>query len=185
MFTETMNAEPLFAPGVKPAPTAQTRPLGALSDFIVEELPERIAVIRAHAKHHFQYALGAPFGLSGDDGQGELSNTIERMISGRRFSIPGGQHDVARLDLMMVEAGLRAVGGVCGPALGNFIMDMAQQTGQKPILSYQDLILSNPQGDMRTFTNGAIGKQEADFYRGHVMIESCLWRRYRKAASLH
>lgn len=45
---------------------------------------------------------------------------------------------------------------------------------QRPAISqltYEDIIFTNPQNDMRTFTKGTTGESEALFYRGHQIIE--------------
>lgn len=41
-------------------------------------------------------------------------------------------------------------------------------------LTYQDIILDNPLGDMRRFTGEETGLWEARFYRGHQLIENSL-----------
>ncbi len=152
----------LFTAGEKPAPKNKIRPLGILSDFVVEKFPARIAA-----------------------GDPHLAQEIENIIGDRQFTIPATQIEIARLDAIMIEAGLRMSGAKPGRKLQKLIGDLSRRTGQRPIISYQDIVLYNPPGDMRTFTGGSTAKQEMDFYIGHQMIESCLWRSHKAAAAIH
>ncbi|TAH36146.1 MAG: hypothetical protein EYC62_03345 [Alphaproteobacteria bacterium] len=184
MSTTTIDATGLFAGAVKSAPIAKIRPLGPLSDFVVEELPNRLSAIRFAQSKSAQQT--GPFGLGQQgDSTEKLAADIEGLIAGKQFHVPHAKTNLARLDLMMLEAGLRAIGTVPGAGLQTLIDDASRETGQQPILSYQDIIIDNPPGDLRTFTTGVIGKQEADFYRGHQMIESCLWLGHRFSATIH
>lgn len=177
-------ATTLFTGEVKPAPTAKIRPLGALSDFVVEQFPDRIAAIRLSQSNAGQQT--GPFGLGRkNDTPEKLAAYVEGLIVGKMFSVLSEHRHVARLDLMTLDAGLRAIGAAPGMGLQILVDDASRGTGQQPILSYQDIIIDNPPADLRTFTNGVIGKQEADFYLGHQMIESCLWHGHRASATIH
>lgn len=154
----------LFHVEPKPQSREKIRPLGALSDYVADQFSDDLNNVQ-----------GAP----------QLAQKIDRIISGCRFQVPKSELGVARLDVMMLEAGLRAHGAKCGSFLENLVRCFSNETGQKPILSYQDIILYNPPGDIRTFTDGACGKQEADFYIGHQMIESCLWRCHHTFTTIH
>ncbi len=175
----------LFQTSNKAEPTQKIRPLGALSDYVVERFPADLIRFKAFCDER----RGRPTRALGIDilqvRKDELTMGIEKLIVANPIKFQESQLGVARLDLMMLEAGLRAHGLECGLSLGFLIKCLSDKTRQQPILSYQDVILNNPPSDMRTFTNGACGKQEADFYRGHQMIESCLWRRDIAAATIH
>jgi len=161
------------------------RPLGALSDYVVEKFSADLKRVQEYISglpSPNACALGVNLAQVERDG---LTIAVERMLEQQQLRFHKSELGVARLDAMMLEAGLRAHGAKCGPHLAFLVQYLSQQTGQKPILSYQDIILHNPPGDMRTFTDGACGKQEADFYIGHQMIESCLWRRHQPFATIH
>jgi len=175
----------LFHVEPKPQPREKNRPLGPLSDYVVEEFPadlKRFQEFRDDLKGKPTRALGIDIIKVEKD---RLMIGIERLIASRPIKFHQSEFGVARLDVMMLEAGLRAHGINSGSLLMCFVQYLSNETGQKPILSYQDIILHNPPGDMRTFTDGACGKQEADFYIGHQMIESCLWRCNKSSATIH
>ena len=51
---------------------------------------------------------------------------------------------------------------------------MAGKTAEPDILTYRQIVMSNPPRDIRTFTNGTTGYIEASFYRAHQLIEGDL-----------
>lgn len=144
------SASALFAPGLKPEAKNKIRPLGALSNYVAERFAE---------------ALQQTPEVAAAEIESMAHDNEARAVSGDQFL------KVARLDVMMLEAGLRGIGKGAGPRLRGLIEFFSIGTGQPPIITYQDLILNNPAGDLRCFTTGETGKQETHFYLGHQQIE--------------
>lgn len=134
------------------------RPLGKLSDFVIEELPK----------------------LLQDQGLEKEFLRRERILLGNpdRFlrkleSLNQEELAVARLDILMLEAALRFIG--CNSVtMTKIVNGLERITNRPPILTYEDIVLSNPVLDIRVFTTGKVGRHEADFYIGHNVIEQKL-----------
>jgi len=131
--------------------TNKVRPLGAFSDFVVDELP---AVLK-NTPH--QLPAGCLKLLHPDMGRWEISE---------RF----GEKDrlVAALDLKIAELAI-VHSQLPVPQLLCRLVE-AYSTGL-PMLLYEEIILANPVSDMRTFTCGGVGKTEAMFYYYHAVCE--------------
>lgn len=139
------------------------RPLGRFSDSVVTEMPlalERASVGRA---------------LVGEDGSA-LGVYVAHMesLAGDLIEAPlplegTPEFAVARLDVMMGYAGVAHSGERIGENVSELVRRFA--LGGAPVLTYADVVLSNPFDDPRTFTVGEVGKDEADFYRIHRDIE--------------
>ena len=147
------------------------RPLGEMSDFIVEQMPARLAEIR---------------GGTGDINS--LAHEAESMIADlSQTTLDQNLFDVqalAAFDMKLMEAGIVQSGGMPPENLVTTVNAFANATDQLPTVTYEDLVLINPPQDRRTFTNGRAGQSEADFYEGHRIIESYMdevLRRFRWA----
>jgi hypothetical protein len=134
------------------------RPLGIVSDYIVEQMPKDLAAVRRGEKHPL--SLLPDYGLMPDVLEPALHDPTQR--------------DLAGLDLKMLEAAIVHSNGIPPLALTEAVDRFAAQNDQPAVLTYEELILLNPDGDMRTFTDGKIGASETDFYRGHRYIEAHL-----------
>lgn len=137
------------------------RPLGALSNFVVEEMPSMLAGVRA--------------------GELDISLVSNRARSLLR-DLPAGvltrevKNDLARLDLKMLEVGIVHSGGIVPIVLMQVVDRFSQAAGVPSGILYEEVILINPVSDRRTFTTGDPGKSEADFYERHRRIEGHLDR---------
>ncbi len=120
------------------------RPLGALSDFVVTELPE----------------------ASGSD----CCRAVEAYQNDPVLS--GESRTLAALDATMLEAKIVASGEAV-PAGLTALVDQLTLPGV-PGLTYEGLVLVNPLHDLRRFTCGTIGVTEALFYNQHRLIEIAL-----------
>ncbi|MBI4030641.1 MAG: hypothetical protein HY370_03100 [Proteobacteria bacterium] len=135
------------------------RPLGAFSDYVVETLPARL-----------------------EDGDGEA------MRRGIYPLIPEGLtqnfNKIALLDLKMVFTACGRMAVRCGTGKEEFLnhpvhrklMEAIRQVSPSTpyIITYDDIVINNPESDPRVFTTGRVGYSEKQFYRGHRIIEGHL-----------
>lgn len=141
------------------------RPLGRISDYVVEMFPIRLEEIR---------------GLNGNQLVLEraLKKLNEEVLSLLGVPIPQGMNDasldLALLDLKMLENGILSAGGLVPFALTELVDMFSGVTGQIPGIVYEELILINPKHDRRTYTTGLVGHSEADFYEVHRIIEGIM-----------
>ena len=86
-------------------------------------------------------------------------------------------NDLAMLDakMMYVIASKQGLNEVAND-FRDVILDGLKFMQRPPIaqLTYEDIILTNPKSDMRTFTDGTVGDSEAAFYRGNQALEGNL-----------
>lgn len=133
------------------------RPLGVISDFVVEEFPG-LLVQPSSRLVEVCATLVADFPLA----------SIEALSSESRA--------IARLDLKLLETGIVNSGVrphlVPPPRLVELVDAISD--GELAGLTYEDLILSNPSDDPRTFSGGEAKESEAWFYREHLEIENHL-----------
>ncbi len=130
------------------------RPLGTISDFVVDELPSYL-----------------------ESRASELAPVIESLINGlddvKIFSaLIGGESDIALLDIKMLEAAL-VHSDISVPANLSELIDRLCQV-EIPGLTYEEIVLANPVEDMRCFTSGGTGETERKFYKYHQEIEIAL-----------
>ena len=125
------------------------RPLGIVSDFVVERLPREL-------------------GSSG------FSATVTTLLRNAPIECRMAFHDkesrgIASLDLKMIEAALVHTGAEIPFSLA-LLVDTFSISSIRA-LTYEEIVLVNPHDDMRTFTGGDIGETEAAFYNMHRTIE--------------
>lgn len=79
---------------------------------------------------------------------------------------------VAHLDIMMMPQALQALGREI-PMEVYALRDelLAKEPNAVPMLTYEDIVLQNPQDDPRVFSRGDIGSSELFFYDIHREIE--------------
>ncbi|OHA07350.1 MAG: hypothetical protein A3B34_02750 [Candidatus Sungbacteria bacterium RIFCSPLOWO2_01_FULL_54_21] len=134
------------------------RPLGSVSDFVVDEFPLLLANVRQNR-------------MTPDD----LAQRCEDKLGA--VSVPyllehfRGHHDIALLDMLFMESGIVHSGGNPGTLLQSMVDRSAQSLGRIPAMTYEDLIFANPKGDMRVFCEGTIGVSEKKFYRNQMRAE--------------
>jgi hypothetical protein len=138
------------------------RPLGALSTFVVEELPQRLSDIRngTSVGRLQREAL-----LLATDAQRNIQAVLNGDLAYR---------DLAALDAKMLESAIIHSGGTIPNGLSGMVDILSSASGNLPALTYEDVILVNPIKDRRTFTAGPVGHSEADFYEGHRQIEQIM-----------
>jgi len=136
------------------------RPLGDVSDFVVEQLPNRLEDIRD----------GYDVQLLVDEIEEKLSlmSLDEKRIL---FGSEDKKFDIAQLDLWMLHNAVLNSNGKLGKVLKD-LTHISSTTSHRPkSLIYSDVVMSNPIGDMRTFTSGTVGYSEALFYLKTRQIE--------------
>lgn len=140
------------------------RPADSLSNFVVEELPNLLNKVRAGQEDISVVAWRA-----------EALATAQ-LLRVEHFARQGEVQKllVARLDILMLEAAILKSGGVAGPTLSRLVDKLAGITNRPAGLTYEDVVINNPEQDIRTFSNGLMGNSEADFYNGHRYIEESL-----------
>jgi hypothetical protein len=136
------------------------RPLGEVSDFVVEQMPARLAEIRAgrgdiNSLVHDIELIVAELGQT----------TLDQTLADEQAQ------ELAALDMKLMEAGIVHSDGIPPENLVTIVNAFANATDQLPSVTYEDLILINPSQDKRTFTCGRAGQSEADFYEAHRIIE--------------
>ncbi len=128
------------------------RPFGKLSDFVCQDLPT--------SKHDLINALTL------------LPSRVDK-----KTLLPV-QRDIALLDLKMlfVTASRHQSHDHIRDRFAQEIEEMNEIMGRPAVtqMTYQEIILDNPKGDLRVFTSGSIGDAEMRFYRGHQLIEDTL-----------
>lgn len=123
------------------------RPLGQLSNFVVEDLPDLIA------NKDLQSIFSASEGLA---------HELDEIPNDR----------TAHLDLMFLATAIETLGGRTGVVLESIISKNFGATAAPMNLTYEDLIIGMPHDtDPRTFHPGEIGETERYFYRLHRSIE--------------
>lgn len=135
------------------------RPL-AISDFVVEVLPERLEEVRAGT-------------LSINDLSADIGNRLQDAdIGAISYFVTGKEREIALLDLLILQSALGNSGGEVPQKLTDIIGHLAEREGRIPALTYEDVILVNPlDADPRTFTTGKVRETEMQFYRAHRTIE--------------
>ena len=142
---------------------SRVRPLEAVSDFVIEAFPEMLEL--------------SPHVLV-EQSKKLLASLSQEVVSRTTSS---GWPSVASLDVKMFEAGIVHSGLTPPPRLTELVDQLS--AGETPALTYEELVLANPAGDLRRFTRGTVGETEKAFYREHYFIEECLERAILKVRS--
>jgi len=77
----------------------------------------------------------------------------------------------ALLDLVMLRRAIEVGEGTPSSPLQDRVAEFARDLKMVPTLNYELVVLSNPEGAVRTFTGGEVGQVERAFYTGHQAIE--------------
>lgn len=130
------------------------RPLGAFSDFVVENLPR---ILRSSDK--IRIAATA-------------LRELEQLDETTLILAFNTSRELARLDLVMLEWALYHSKLAIPVRLTKLVEHFSKD--RSLALTYEDLVFVNPRGDMRTFSEGEHGYWEWFFYRNHRDIEETL-----------
>lgn len=136
--------------------TMKQRPLGELSYYVMETLPER---------------LEAPSYELVRDCERLLSSLDPRVILATATAGVKTQ-SLASLDAKMLEIGIIQSGFAPPKELTELVDQLSGEA--PPVITYDELLLLNPVDDFRTFTRGEIRETETVFYLEQRFIEECL-----------
>ncbi len=137
-----------------------TRPLGKLSDFVVQLM----ALCLADPAGDFLIICKNLLDGLSEDCFAKIQSEEERAI--------------ALLDLKMLESAFVHSNWAAPEKLTQLIDKLSGP--EIPMLTYEELVGTNPKGDLRLFTTGAIGDTERMFYEAHRNTESNLARAISK-----
>ncbi len=127
------------------------RPLGLVSDYVVERLPYELARSQEHKT------------------PAALADEIDRILASVKLAdvdIP-----LARVDLRMIQSAVIKSGGAPKENLLRLCEEISRLTRGPNIITYGDVVLNNPGTDPRTTTPDKIGYSEASFDRLHFRAE--------------
>ncbi|MBI3336654.1 hypothetical protein HYZ98_03770 [Candidatus Peregrinibacteria bacterium] len=153
-----MNTFPIHIMQRKPM-----RPLHNLSDYVVEELPSDLELMRSGTAGQYRDLVQKAENLAQDKGD--------------VIAVSRGGQILQLLDCTILESAIRTHGGVPGPLLSDLTNRCAALGKSIPTLTYEGLVAINPLAtDPRTFCTGEIGTAELFFYQSHANIEYILAR---------
>ncbi len=149
----------------------EQRPLGPISDFVANSMPDALADVR--------------IGLATPEQFRERVETIMAVMPPQVIDEVLANpdcRDLASLDINMIASACYYAEGSENPSkpaipesVQMLVQRFSEATGKIPMLSYEDVIMINPlESDGRTFTQGAVRESELDFYRVHVHAERSL-----------
>jgi hypothetical protein len=135
------------------------RPLGDLSDFVVEAVPALLAgqadAFRAEVSRIASIADSAFFAETAD--------------------LPEEQSRLACADMAILNQACGHAGIAMPANLAMLLVNIAGRRGRWPTVLYEDCVLNNPVDvDPRLFTAGDTGNCERDFLRLHRRIEDAI-----------
>lgn len=141
------------------ARTKPTRPLGALSDFVVEEMPSLLA----KGDHRGDHAALFAAALDEHSRAFTLSEPDTTNLA------------IACLDLVMLGQACDHQRVPLPDALQQPLQSICQKLGRLDAFLYEDCVVTNPlDTDPRLFTTENAALAERDFLLGHAIIESLL-----------
>lgn len=137
-----------------------TRPLGEVSNFVVEKLPIGLEAMRGgrisvDALVNYSDMLLADLPMS----------VIQKALIDQR------SRDLAGLDLKILDTSIAHSGGNSPERLASLVDKFSKAADQPTGITYEEIILVNPVADRRKFTRGEVGATEEGFYEGHRIIE--------------
>lgn len=132
------------------------RPLGKLSDYVMETLPKRLETPSYELVRDCEKLLDPlePF-------------DIQRL---KYENLP--TRSLASLDAKMLEIGIIQSGFTPPEELTELVGRLSGDA--PPVITYDELLLLNPVDDFRTFTRGDVRETEAKFYLEQRFVEECL-----------
>lgn len=153
------------------------RPLGLVSNFVVEKLPLLVSSVD-EGKHQSDALLIAIETILSSLEADTVGSLLSR-ASFQQESFAGRypfdqQLDQAAFDLKILETVLVTYGLPVPDKLVSLVNQFSEATFQLPVITYEDLIYINPGSDPRTFTRGEVGDSEYNFYLSHLRIEQTL-----------
>lgn len=151
------------------------RPLGLVSDFVVDQLPHFIAEIKCSERpSEAVKALGRTINAM----------TAEMDYDELLLSLSHSDFEIAKTDVQYLVNSAYQLSAFAGlhpwdaeQTVGVALSRLARLTCERQpsigVLSYEDMILTNPvQSDPRVYCLGAAGVEERDFCLGHQLIET-------------
>ena len=132
----------------------QVRPLGRISDFVVEYFPKVLASEPAKLMRIVTDLISR-----------SLADAIEEAYRSKYRSL-------AALDLKMLELGIVHNDFVSPQELVDLVNKFSD--GDVKGLTYEEIILANPNQDLRRFTMGDVAQTEQLFYCEHQALEAHL-----------
>jgi hypothetical protein len=130
------------------------RPLTALSDFVVEQMPNLLATNQQELLSSSTYVLDA------------ISDEMAQDVS------MSSCRQLAALDLKMLENAL-VHSGLEIPSRLTALVDFFSGENSKT-LTYEEIVMVNPDEDLRVFSTGNTREIERIFYGNHRLIEEIL-----------
>lgn len=138
------------------------RPLGELSNFVVDTLPAALREVHTGQIPAQMLVMHA-------------EDLVAQSVTEDPTDLDTHDRDLQLLDLIFLRTGIVHTGGIPGIRLQTAVNRMAQAAQRPPVLTYEDVILTNPlNSDPRRFTSGETGKVELTFYKDHKEIEGRL-----------
>lgn len=137
-------------------------PLGAFSEFVLTGQPQLLNAVRAHE-------------LSVDIVVQKQRELITNLRADDIDRVDANQ-DLARVAMLDLSFAMNAVifsGGTPPEEVMQLNTKLAQVTGLPEMMTFEKIISINsrlPFGQMRTFTDGAVGETEKRFYYGHELM---------------
>lgn len=150
-----------------PEAEPQILPLGAFSNFVLNEQPGLLAGVRAgqvDAEEISERQRALIMGLH--------TNETERVMKDPKLS------RVALLDLSFAMSGLTFSGITPPDEVHHLNAQIAQATGLPELMTFEKVVRINsrlPFPQMRTFTEGAVGETEKRFYYGHDLMDAKMY----------
>lgn len=138
------------------------RPLGGLSDFVAEILPELCLPARASKS-----------------ARAALEKTLHVYLKSHpqvdSFTTSEHKMELACLDLTLLQAAWDHLDLTLPHSLTETLQDLSQKLGRSDVFLYEDCVLINPlTQDPRLFSSRETGKNERDFLLIHAEIEATL-----------
>ncbi|HYD93543.1 MAG TPA: hypothetical protein VEB18_03795 [Candidatus Paceibacterota bacterium] len=132
------------------------RPLPVVSDFVVDQMP---GLLEDEDPQWFRRRVT------------HVAEEADWYLSHAAFD--GQDRRVLLLDLLMIQAAMHTKKQTCPRELSSAIARLLGRN-EAPIITYELLVLDNPETDMRAFTRGPVGETEKAFYNAHRTIEHAL-----------
>lgn len=142
------------------------RPLGELSTFVVNYLPTLVSAAETDVGVRNDVLLTVIGVLEELDDE-----TVTKLL--HKSSLDPNL-SLACFDLKILETSLLYLKFDPLEKLTKLVEQFSKAAQQPFFITYEELVLINPNTDPRTFTPGFIGESEFSFYQGHFQIEQIL-----------
>jgi hypothetical protein len=164
---------------------SKLRPLGNISNYVVEKLPLNLEKIRRiNCIKEKEYSVN----YFSNEIESIISQSLkEENIDRNLITMSERELGIARLDSQILKSSIihsysaienekdnlfQEKYGLPGEHLLSLAETLSCLTSQPEIITYRDIVRNNPQTDIRSFTTGNLGHSEASFYVLHEYIEN-------------